>query len=285
MIYNEPMLKYNLFALQKLMDGIAVLTRAFVTIYADDFHPLKPFGATQQQNTKNIFCRNVKTQYHAKCTQSDVNAFKNFPENENFYYYRCHCGFIEIACRFYSNNTVLGYLLIGPFRDPLTEEKDVERINHLCEEHGFNRDEMLRSYYQIEPFSEEVFLALKNICPPLFDYYDMKNYISEKEDFFAITIEPFLQQNLSSDLSIETLCQNFFVSKKTLYKIFRTNVKLTPNEYIRNLRIEKALELLLSTDMPLTQISATVGIPDYNYFIKIFKSVKGNTPSHYRKNK
>jgi ligand-binding sensor protein len=162
------------------MDGIAVLTRAFVTIYADDFHPLKPFGATQQQNTKNIFCRNVKTQYHAKCTQSDVNAFKNFPENENFYYYRCHCGFIEIACRFYSNNTVLGYLLIGPFRDPLTEEKDVERINHLCEEHGFNRDEMLRSYYQIEPFSEEVFLALKNICPPLFDYYDMKNYISEK---------------------------------------------------------------------------------------------------------
>ena len=54
-------------------------------------------------------------------------------------------------------------------------------------------------------------------------------------------------------------------------------------EHIKDLRIEKAKNLLKSTDKSITEIAALCGIPDYNYFTKVFKSETNETPSKYRK--
>ena len=46
----------------------------------------------------------------------------------------------------------------------------------------------------------------------------------------------------------------------------------------------EAKRLIVTTEMPIQNIAEAVGIPDYSYFIKVFKSATGNTPTHYRKN-
>ena len=51
------------------------------------------------------------------------------------------------------------------------------------------------------------------------------------------------------------------------------------------IRIRNAKELLLSTNEQVGEIARKVGIPDYNYFTKIFRKMTGQTPTQYRKNK
>ena len=54
-------------------------------------------------------------------------------------------------------------------------------------------------------------------------------------------------------------------------------------EYIRKLRVEKAKDLLVSTNYKLTQIAYLSGFSDQSHFTKIFKEVMEKSPSNYRK--
>ena len=50
-------------------------------------------------------------------------------------------------------------------------------------------------------------------------------------------------------------------------------------------RIAVARVLLITTDLSVSAVAERVGISDYNYFTKVFKSIQGSTPSRYRQNR
>ena len=53
-------------------------------------------------------------------------------------------------------------------------------------------------------------------------------------------------------------------------------------QHVQDLRVAEAKKLILTTDLPLIAIAEKVGIDDYNYFIKIFKTHEGFTPKQFR---
>ena len=53
--------------------------------------------------------------------------------------------------------------------------------------------------------------------------------------------------------------------------------------YIAARRVQTACQLLEKTTMTVREIASYVGIPDWNYFTKVFRKEKGCTPSQYRK--
>ena len=59
---------------------------------------------------------------------------------------------------------------------------------------------------------------------------------------------------------------------------------MTVNEYVTNARINKARELLVSTEEPVYRIAEQTGLDNYTYFCRLFKHHTGLTPSEYRKN-
>ena len=54
---------------------------------------------------------------------------------------------------------------------------------------------------------------------------------------------------------------------------------------IRRLRCQEAAQMLKKTDLPIQEISFYVGYPDNNYFVKVFRSEYGVTPTDYRSKK
>ena len=58
---------------------------------------------------------------------------------------------------------------------------------------------------------------------------------------------------------------------------------LSFGEYIRKLRIEKAMHLMGSTDYSLTEIAYLTGFSDQSHFTRIFKKQTGQTPTNYKK--
>ena len=86
----------------------------------------------------------------------------------------------------------------------------------------------------------------------------------------------------SPDFAISTLADTFHVSIAYMSYLFKKSFEVNFSDYLWNLRMEKAKELLESTDMNIDQISVSVGYLNTSSFRRKFKQETGLTPSQYR---
>ena len=95
-------------------------------------------------------------------------------------------------------------------------------------------------------------------------------------------IRDFLFENYSQDITLDNLSERFNISKFHLLRTFRQHLGLTPNEYLQNIRVTKAKELLRTTTLPVSLVANSVGIDSASYFIATFRKQEGITPHKYR---
>lgn len=96
-------------------------------------------------------------------------------------------------------------------------------------------------------------------------------------------IERYILKNIAGDNSILSVCNKFGISQPYLSKIFKKNKGCTYNEYLINIKIEKARELLeKEEEFLIGEIASSLGFSDQFYFSKVFKSMTGMTPREYR---
>lgn len=275
------MIQYNLNLLRNLFEDLHYLIKTTVSFFDDNFLAT----SVHSKRRVNHLCVLVKDEWNCRhnCAVSDERCFQRFRDGENSFYYSCHFGFIEMAFRFAVNNVTYGYVIIGPFRDKKNSKETLERIKRCCGNNPELLEKTLQLYQQIPTFSLEKYYAIKNISFAIFDYAKNHNIISEKSNLFSEQIEPYILSNLKEPLTIEGLCKKFFLTQKQLYNMFEKNTHKTPKRYVNEQRVNQARHLIITTNMPLAEIASSVGVDDYNYFIKIFKSYDGHTPMHYRK--
>jgi|GEM_PF-493235 len=95
----------------------------------------------------------------------------------------------------------------------------------------------------------------------------------------------WINANYANMIGQEQLAELVGLSKYHFLRSFSRYVGLTPNDYVNRKRIEKSLELLLSTDHSLEQIANAVGFSSASYYIRMFRKLVGQTPATFRSNK
>ncbi len=95
----------------------------------------------------------------------------------------------------------------------------------------------------------------------------------------------YIENNISGDLSLDTIAANCFVSKYYLSHLFAGYKNMSIGRYVLECRINNAKDLLVATDKKVAEIGETVGFNDSGYFCKVFKKEAGCTPLEYRKAK
>ena len=100
-------------------------------------------------------------------------------------------------------------------------------------------------------------------------------------------VTKFIIENISDpDMKIDDIAMAMGMSRSVLYGKIKNAVGMTPIDFVRHLRIMKAIEKLKNTNETLTNIAFAVGFSDPKYFSKVFKKEMGVIPSDYReKNK
>lgn len=86
----------------------------------------------------------------------------------------------------------------------------------------------------------------------------------------------------NSSLGIQYICDRIKLSPSHASYVFKQSSGETINQYIQNVRIQKAEYLLCNTQMKIAEIALTCGFPDSNYFTKLFRKKIGLLPSKYR---
>ena len=91
-----------------------------------------------------------------------------------------------------------------------------------------------------------------------------------------------IHQHLGKRIPVETLARRAHLSVPRFHAVFRQGTGTSPQQYILRMRIRKAQELLIRTDLSVAEIAASVGQPDALFFSRIFKKKCGVSPRQYR---
>lgn len=94
----------------------------------------------------------------------------------------------------------------------------------------------------------------------------------------------YINNHLKNELSQKEVADHVHLNPSYLSVLFKEHVKLTFSEYVTRRRVQRAKELLVSTNLPINDIAEESGYKTAKYFIKIFRELEGVTPSAYRKN-
>ena len=93
----------------------------------------------------------------------------------------------------------------------------------------------------------------------------------------------YIAGNLSQTIRVEELSRICGVSQTYLYKLFKSALSLSPQEYILNCKMEYGAQLLRDSDMTVTQIARELAFSSSNHFSNSFFQIMHVRPSEYRK--
>ncbi|GHT67646.1 transcriptional regulator [Bacteroidia bacterium] len=100
--------------------------------------------------------------------------------------------------------------------------------------------------------------------------------------FFISLATHYMAENIEKKLTLKDLSSHFRYSESYFNRMFCKEVHLSPINYFLHLKIERAGQLLLHTNMKINQISLKLGFDDPYYFSRLFKKIKGVSPKAYR---
>ncbi|MCB9290246.1 MAG: helix-turn-helix transcriptional regulator [Lewinellaceae bacterium] len=107
---------------------------------------------------------------------------------------------------------------------------------------------------------------------------------NQKDGVFLQKVNAIISANLSREgFDIDALSKALALSRSQLYRKLKELIRLSPSQYIRFTRLQKAKELLETTEMTIGEVAFQAGFVDKSHFSRVFKKQFGFNPSYLRK--
>jgi AraC-like DNA-binding protein len=161
----------------------------------------------------------------------------------------------------YRNATKQGY-----YMENFDGTRFMEYIDNVYNSYSNNYDK----YY----ISEQIYALLMDV---------LKQTQSNSDSSVISRAIDYMNRNFCSNLSIDQMCQDLFVSKYHFIRKFENELKCSPKQYITSLRLQKAKSLLIHTRKSVKEIAQLVGFKSEKNRIYAFKSILGTSPNEFRK--
>lgn len=122
----------------------------------------------------------------------------------------------------------------------------------------------------------------------LFHFYDklaaelQTRQQSYKTNTLITAIIEMIETEYDRELYLENISDRLGVSPKYVSRIFKEKTGMNITQYMNRVRVNRAMELLADTDLPIGEIAEKVGIYSRTTFLRVFKKTEGMTPQSYR---
>jgi YesN/AraC family two-component response regulator len=101
------------------------------------------------------------------------------------------------------------------------------------------------------------------------------------KDFMEGLLDVIESQLINPDLDVDYLCGQMGMSRTKLYQKIKQVSGQSIGEFVRSIRLRKAVYIMLHEDVPFTDIMYRIGIQSQSYFTKAFKKEFGKTPTQF----
>lgn len=104
-----------------------------------------------------------------------------------------------------------------------------------------------------------------------------------KENFYMERAVTFIRNRYSSNIKVADIAGHLCVDRSYLYKLFKNTLDMSPQEFLTEVRLSRAKELLSATKLSVEQVALSCGYQDTLVFSKAFKRSTGMAPKEYRR--
>lgn len=264
-----------------LIRAFSELSGIKIAIYDNLFNEI----LTYPEN-KGEFCTILEKQPHLrqKCDQCVEELCSACALSKQPSIYKCHAGLTEVAAPLIDNGIIIGYVIYGQITNEPDQDLFIRDVLTHCERYGLPPEEVKESLKHVRYYTNAQLSSTLEIINALISYILLKRlmYVSQKPT--ELLLVEYIEQHLTCDLSVPTLCKEFALSKSELYSCTKTYMPQGIAKYVRWRRIEAAKdEILKHPEKPLWQIAEETGFDNYDYFLRIFKAQTGVSAGNLKK--
>lgn len=123
-----------------------------------------------------------------------------------------------------------------------------------------------------------IFTALNEYIDASFEEYENHN-----SSQLVQKIVKYLEENYAQNITLSSLGEKFYSNSSYISRVFKQKTGKNYSDYLLDIRIDRAKQLLVSTGFSVGRISDMVGFDNTKYFSRIFKEKTGVQPIAYRK--
>lgn len=261
--------EYNVEKIKSVLNDFYHITKIKTVILGSDFSRIASvppsdcsFCTAMSQNpTSDGMCQ--------RCTH---NSLLLCQKKRALIVYTCHAGLIEAVAPIFMDDIIVGYIMLGQV---LKRGSDVEKIIAYSQCYiGTEAETYLR---ELEDKSDDDISAAARMMQSCVCYLLINKLIKEDYGNILLELRKYIEENPTADLSSNTLCKKFAVSRNYLYKISNTYFGMPIASYVRLKRLKHAQQLIRE-GCSVTLAAERAGFNDYGYFGKLFKRYIGQTP-------
>ncbi|RFS21059.1 AraC family transcriptional regulator [Chitinophaga silvatica] len=128
----------------------------------------------------------------------------------------------------------------------------------------------------------EFLVALKKLLPQL-NNKALPIILPTTDNEQMQPIIRFLEKNIGEKLTLEDVSKKFNISERSLSRLFQSSIHISFLQYLKTLRMVKAIELILKSNKPISEIAYNVGYTSISSFSDAFHEFTNSRPSDFRK--
>ncbi len=233
------------------------------------------------------FCQliNASGEGHRRCEECDARAVRRCGTDTRHYSYRCHAGICETILPIRLGGSPVAYLVFGQLLDSAPIEEQWANTERTLGWYTGDIRQLREAYLKFRQYSAEEIAAYMDILEAFSTFIRIKEMIQTAELTELQKLEVYLDEHYTEKLSLCKISNDLGIGRTKLCLLAKNlSGGNTLSHLIAQRRVEAAKRLLLQGNSPISEIAERVGISDYNYFTKVFRSVAGVTPSAFRKN-
>jgi len=302
----------NLEKFQKIQDDISKATE--MAIIAVDYRG----NPVTQHSRCQAFCELIRAdeQLNDLCEKCDSRGGLEAARIQKPYVYTCHMGVVDVAIPITVDDQYLGALMMGQIK--LCNESNTSQLERIvnkkflidnCDYPGIEalyktlpvmklekiKDTANMVFHMVNYMVEEAILKAKlnernrqlNLNQPSQPQVKVENKLIEvvNKDLVIKPALDYMSQNCEKKIYLDDMAYLCNISSSYFSKLFKRDTGESFSTYLNKLKVNKAKDILDSTDDPIINISLHLGFEDCGYFIKVFKKIIGTTPAQYRLSK
>lgn len=270
---------FNKEKIKKLLLDFYIATDIAVTFYDLEMRLV----ATSPRHSDYCLCIRADDLRKVNCNRSNLAHMKEAAQKKSTVCYTCHAGLMETIIPVVYEETIIGFMQIGQFRDEKGRYSSADAVEKALTGYGLEAAPMLTLYNELPVVSDDKFSALQKILLILIKSFWDDSLIRHNRSMLSIKIEQYVMEHIKERICVEEICRIFFLSKNALYRLFESEFGIPIGKYILNKRIQLSKDSLRNTATPIATVASECGFPNYNYFIRAFKKQMGITPLQFRK--
>ncbi len=264
---------------QKLLPLIKAfyqLTGMKIAIYGSDFEEILTYPEDSCTFCKEIWrCNGGR----GICDQHTAGMCKKCQDSQQTIVYTCHAGLTEVVSPLAENGIVIGYAVCGQVTNQQDRTLLLQSVLQRSSKLDIPTAKIAELLDNVKYCSDQQIESTLQIINALVSYIVLQKmvYISDKP--MGLQIAQYISDNISDDLSIDTLCRKFAMSRSRLYLVTQAYMPDGISKYVKKCRIHTVQAAIAANPRkPLWEISQEVGFDNYEYFLRVFKKETGVSP-------